>query len=233
MAKGDYYFPLFYQRFYSSTQGWTEEQEGAYLRLLTYQFDKGSIPNDIKIIKKISQKAAKNWSFFQSKFVQNSEGNLINPVMDEIRQKIQEKKDKNLRNGKLGGSPKTERLLKKDESENRTVIENETERVTQTKPIPLTNNQIIERESKKFVENITYTIEHCLVVAMSDGRWVKANHTNEKELKEFNSLLEKRGIYEKNPLDYKNHFANWKNTGKKELKDEPETNPNYRLKKLA
>ena len=140
--------------------------------------------------------------------------------------------NKNLKNGKLGGRPKTERLSKIDKNENRTVIENETERVTQTitqtKPIPLTNNQSI-RESEVF------TIEHCLVVALNDDRWVKANHTQEKELKEFNSLLEQRGIYNKNPLDYKHHFANWKRTGKKEISNSiPEpTRSGPPLKKLA
>jgi uncharacterized protein YdaU (DUF1376 family) len=229
MAKGDYYFPLFYQRFYSSTQGWTEEQEGSYLRLLTYQFDKGFIPSDPKKIKKIAPKAIKNWKLFESKFVQNSDGNLINIVMDEIRKNIQEKKAKNLENGKLGGRPKTERLPETKpngyENDNR----NETERVTQTKPILITNNQNIKEERENF------SIEHCLVIALNDGRWTKANHTNEKELKEFNTLLEQRGVYEKNPLDYKTHFANWKRTGKKDFKkDEPETsNPNYRLKKIS
>jgi hypothetical protein len=141
MAKGDYYFPFKYQRFYSSTTDWTEEQEGAYLRLLTYQFDKGSIPNDLKKIKKISPKAVKNWGLLSKKFVQNSEGNLINIVMDEIRNDIQGKKDKNLKNGKLGGRPKTERLENTKpngyEKENPTVPKIK----TQTEPIPITNNQ--------------------------------------------------------------------------------------------
>lgn len=63
---------------------------------------------------------------------------------------------------------------------------------------------------------VIYSIEHCLTVSMNDPRWVKANSTTENELKEFNSLLEKRGVYQKNPMDYKHHFANWKRLGKKE-----------------
>lgn len=59
-----------------------------------------------------------------------------------------------------------------------------------------------------------FPIEHCLVVALNDPRWVKANKATEADLKEFNGLLEKRGIYTKNPLDYKTHFANWRGSGK-------------------
>lgn len=62
---------------------------------------------------------------------------------------------------------------------------------------------------------VFFTIEHCLTVAMNDERWVRVNKTSERELQEFNSLLEKRGVYDKNPMDYKTHFANWKNSGKK------------------
>ena len=32
----------------------------------------------------------------------------------------------------------------------------------------------------------------------------------------FNAVLEKRGIYNKNPADYKTHFHNWSKGGKKE-----------------
>jgi uncharacterized protein YdaU (DUF1376 family) len=82
-------------------------------------------------------------------------------------------------------------------------------------------------------EEVFFTIEHCLTVALNDGRWTKANKTNEKELTEFNSLLEKRGIYKKNPLDYKTHFANWKRTGKKDIQEPETSNQNYRLKKIT
>jgi uncharacterized protein YdaU (DUF1376 family) len=113
MAKEIFYFPFYYQRFYSSTHGWTEEQEGAYLRLLTYQFDKGFIPNDIKIIKKISPKAAKFWKIFEQKFEKNSQGNYINTVMDEIRNGVHNKKEINKINGSIGGKRTSERLTKR------------------------------------------------------------------------------------------------------------------------
>jgi hypothetical protein len=63
----------------------------------------------------------------------------------------------------------------------------------------------------------SFPIEQCLAIAMRDERWVNANKTSRKELEEFNLMLERRGLYEKNPADYKNHFANWKLSGKKEI----------------
>lgn len=59
-----------------------------------------------------------------------------------------------------------------------------------------------------------FPIEHCAFVALKDERWTRANNATDRELKEFNLLLEQRGVYTKNPLDYKTHFANWKRTGK-------------------
>ncbi len=73
-------------------------------------------------------------------------------------------------------------------------------------------------------ENKLFSIEHCLGVALLDPKWVKANKTDERELKIFNEFLTRQGFYEKNPMDYKTHFANWKRKSPKELQDgKPQT----------
>ncbi len=59
-----------------------------------------------------------------------------------------------------------------------------------------------------------FSIEHCLLVAMKDDRWVAKNKVTEKDLLEFNDMLEGRGEYQKNPKDYKTHYYNWKAAGK-------------------
>jgi hypothetical protein len=56
---------------------------------------------------------------------------------------------------------------------------------------------------------VIFPIEHCIVVAMNDPRWVKANSVKKQDLEKFNQMLEKQGTYEKNPMDYKRHYANW------------------------
>lgn len=71
---------------------------------------------------------------------------------------------------------------------------------------------------------VIFSIEHCLTVAMKDERWVSANKATKEDLEEFNKMLEKRSIYDKNPKDYKTHFANWKAKGKKD--DPVSTRPN-------
>lgn len=71
-------------------------------------------------------------------------------------------------------------------------------------------------ETKEKGSDVKYSLSHCKFIALQDERWVKANKTNESELLAFNALLERRGHYEKNPADYKSHFANWKDSGKKD-----------------
>ena len=66
-----------------------------------------------------------------------------------------------------------------------------------------------EKDMDKDKEPELFKIEECLTIALGDPRWVKANKANERHLRNFNSMLEKQGVYEKNPLDYKQHYANW------------------------
>jgi hypothetical protein len=61
-------------------------------------------------------------------------------------------------------------------------------------------------------EQVEFTIEHCLTVALNDNRWVKANAATRTELMAFNEMLEQRGVYQKNPGDYKTHYSNWVKT---------------------
>jgi len=69
------------------------------------------------------------------------------------------------------------------------------------------------------------SIEMCLIIAMNDPRWVNANKVTKSDLEQFNKVLEKRGVYDKNPYDYKTHYANWTAGGKKENWLEPVTAP--------
>ena len=69
--------------------------------------------------------------------------------------------------------------------------------------IPLSNFN-----SPKEPENL-FIIEQCLIIAMNDQRWIKANKCTKEDLEKFNEALVKQGVYEKNPADYKRHYANW------------------------
>lgn len=214
MAKGDFYFPLHYQKLLTSTIGWKDDEFGAYVRLLISQFDKGSIPNDLKELARVAPSIKKNWKRISEKFIEDGEGNLKNIFMDEIRQDVNQKKDNNSKNGRKGGRPHkpngsekiTERL-----SESKP---NGSENETQMKAILIDNSKYIKERENPSPE--FFKIEDCFTIALADSRWVKANQTNPTELSEFNKLLERRGHYKKNPLDYKEHFSNWKTSGKKD-----------------
>ncbi len=136
MAKGLHFFPLYYQRLLTSTVGWEDDEFGAYLRLLIYQFDKGYVPADIKEIKKITKIGAKKWEKIGQKFELNAEGFYVNYVMNEIRDEAIRNLNNSILNGKKGGRPKKGRVFTEKGSGFPTETQNE--------PEPLTINQYKE-----------------------------------------------------------------------------------------
>jgi uncharacterized protein YdaU (DUF1376 family) len=210
MAKDDYYFPLYYRKILSSTIGWKDDEFGAYVRLLISQFDNGSIPNDLDELALIAPSIKKNWKRLSKKFHDDGNRGLINDVMDEIYQKVQDKKVRNQKNGKKGGRPPKNKNPNESEN-NPDGFKNE----TQVKGTLINNNQ---ESITKEEYSVQFTIEHCVTVAMADTRWVKSTSATEEKLLEFNKFLVTQSIYEKNPMDYKKHFANWQN---KQPKDSP------------
>ena len=54
------------------------------------------------------------------------------------------------------------------------------------------------------------SIEKCLEIALKDERWTRSNKTDALELKHFNYYLERLGVYNKIPIDYKSHFSRLK-----------------------
>jgi uncharacterized protein YdaU (DUF1376 family) len=109
MPKGDYYFTLYYQRLLTSTVGWKDSELGAYLRLLIYQFDKGSIPSDLSSIARIAPSAKKHWPLLSTKFVDDGSGRLVNKFMQEVRNERIELSQINSENGRKGGRPRGKR----------------------------------------------------------------------------------------------------------------------------
>lgn len=132
------------------------------------------------------------------------------PIKQQLKRDLKKWADyieKQSLNGKKGGRPsksqKTQPLIEKPKkADNVNVTVNVNEREEETLP------------------RLEYKIEDCLMIALRDNRWVKAANATEKELHEFNRLLESRGQYKKNPSDYKSHFSNWKMTGKKSIEPE-------------
>lgn len=85
MAK-DPILPLYYNDLDRSTRDWTDEELGAYVRLLMHQWDKGSLPNDYQRLTRIATSLSTTWPTVKEKFVEKN-GGLINERMEEIRNK--------------------------------------------------------------------------------------------------------------------------------------------------
>lgn len=83
----------------------TPAQFGCYMRLLISCWHEGSLPNSVSEIESISTYRGRKfkseiWAKIKSKFTLESDGKLHNKLVDEKRQEIKEKKDKQSFGGK-------------------------------------------------------------------------------------------------------------------------------------
>jgi hypothetical protein len=183
---------LFYPNdWLGGTMGLTRHQKGCYIDLLVAQFNRG--PLSLETIKTVLGQDQATWTILSSKFKQDAEGCFYNErLATEVvkrRQFSQSRRDNAKKRYDKPASADASAEHKHEHMEN-------------------ANRDI----------SILYTIEHCLEVAMKDDRFVRANKATELHLKEFNKVLEKQGVYHKNPWDYKTHYANWIKNAKIEIK---------------
>lgn len=102
-------FPLYYNDILGSTKTWTDEEFGAYMRLLIEQWDNDFIPNpyqtstkelppDFQRLSRIATSAEKNWPLLSTKFTETEHG-LQNQNLERIRdlkRKHSEKQKENI-----------------------------------------------------------------------------------------------------------------------------------------
>lgn len=103
MAKDDHWFKLYYRLLVLSTQGWKDDEFGAYVRLLIHQFDKGGLPDDPGEISKLITTYKKNWPLLSKKFNKTEDGLLRNEFMKSLREERDKKKTIGAEFGKTGG----------------------------------------------------------------------------------------------------------------------------------
>jgi len=123
MAK-DPVLPLYYNDISGSTQTWSDEEFGAYVRLLIHQWRDGGLPTDYQRLTRISTSLDRNWSMLKAKFPE-VDGLLKNPVMEEIRAKRAVHKQKQKENVQKRYQKSTKQDTKNLPLENE--IENEKE----------------------------------------------------------------------------------------------------------
>lgn len=181
---------LFYPGdWHSGTMLLSRHQKGCYIDILIAQFNNG--PLSLESIKTILGQDQASWTVLSSKFKQNSAGNYFNERLAtevEKRKAYSESRRKN-KEGKSTHDPTyVKHMTPHMENENR--------------------NEDLNRNY--FPKDNLFPIEYCLLVAMNDARWVKANKTNTVELELFNGYLERLGTYQMIPIDYKKYFAKLK-----------------------
>jgi uncharacterized phage protein (TIGR02220 family) len=98
MAK-DPAFLFYAQDFNDGTQDFTNEEVGAYLRLLLFQFSQGHLPLE-RIKKRLNGDYERLWPILKGKFEQDKDGNFFNERLDEEfnkRRNYSESRRKNLK----------------------------------------------------------------------------------------------------------------------------------------
>lgn len=226
MSKGAYFLPLYYQRLLTSTTGWKDDEFGAYLRLLIYQFDKGCIPNDIESIARIAPSAKKTWKVIGEKFTVCEDGNLRNSVMENIRNKQLKKSEINSKNGKKGGiAPKrtvSERgsemeanasdSLKRNESNTNMVNGLLVNGIPEGGAGETEYEWIWDKEKEKFFQAGDWVFQFCKSKKLTVNQF-------DSLAKEFVTDLELKSDY-KPVKEIRSHFTNWFNKKKAEIKTE-------------
>jgi uncharacterized phage protein (TIGR02220 family) len=147
MAK-DPILPLYYNDITRSTITWTDEEFGAYMRLLIEQWDKGCLPNDVSRLSRIATSLQNTWELIKSKFKPVDCG-LQNPIMEEIRLKRIKHKNYQKENGKLGGRPKKETQIKPKLNLNNNLDESQT--ITQTESQIKPKKKPLENENEIYI----------------------------------------------------------------------------------
>lgn len=97
-------FPLYYNDFDRSTRDWTDEEVGAYIRLLVHQWDMFGLPLGFDRLSRIATSVEKHWPLLSSKF-KNIGGQLVNERLEEIRHERLSYSQRQAENGKKGGRP--------------------------------------------------------------------------------------------------------------------------------
>ncbi len=101
-------FPLFAQDFMLGTLHMAPDQVGGYIRLLCQQWDKGCLPSDLKMLKKISGVSNKSLDIILQKFVKKTNEIhefYVNERMEKEWNRYEAFRLKQSLNGSKGGRP--------------------------------------------------------------------------------------------------------------------------------
>lgn len=96
-------FQFYADDFLAGTADMSNEEVGAYIRLLCHQWAKGSIPSDPERISRMAMgMAPPSLGYVIAKFSPCEDGTLKNSRMEQVRQEQSQFREKQARNGKKG-----------------------------------------------------------------------------------------------------------------------------------
>jgi uncharacterized protein YdaU (DUF1376 family) len=98
-------FQFYVQDFLTGTLFFTAEETGAYIRLLCYQWDKGFIPDNEKLLAKITGAKKRPLENVLVKFTKSTEGHFVNDKLERVRKSQEEYSKRQSANGLKGGRP--------------------------------------------------------------------------------------------------------------------------------
>lgn len=114
-------FPFYYNDFDRSTRDWTDEEVGAYVRLLVHQWDKGSLPKSYQRLTKLATSLDTTWDVIKHKFEETEHG-YQNRRLELIRERLLKHKEKQKDNVRkryqTSTKPPTKNLPLENENEN-------------------------------------------------------------------------------------------------------------------
>lgn len=97
------FFKFFPADFRDGSAFMTNEEVGAYIRLLCLQWSHGPIPDDPKLLEIAVPGVSKVWSRVRNKFRDLGDGTVLNDRLEEERIDVHERSEKNSEAGRKGG----------------------------------------------------------------------------------------------------------------------------------
>jgi uncharacterized protein YdaU (DUF1376 family) len=107
-------FQFYAADFDTATSTWELDEVGLYIRLLSYQWINGKLPNDPRKLSKIARISPKKFSnLFQivsKKFISDGNGNIFNLRLEKVRQEQTKYRESQSKHGKRGADKRWGRL---------------------------------------------------------------------------------------------------------------------------
>lgn len=155
------FFPFYPGDFLAAIGHWTNEEVGAYIRLLCFEWVNGSIPEDHPRIGRIigvhPDDFPELWAVVGPKFKPTGNGGLVNVRLEVVRSEVEEISAKRSEAGKLGNALRWQKVSQTD----RKTVANGIAKASPSKP---------KSKPKNYIQNrgVGFPIQP----APSSGHWV-------------------------------------------------------------